>query len=145
MNLGLITACFPRWSLSEVAEWASGIGLTSLECAAWPLRNPQFAATRLALDTERGLDAAKAAAEILASLNMRASCIAYYDNNLHPDIDVRTRAHEHLARCIEAAPLLGCPLVGTFIGRNPTKTFAENLREAESVFPHLVERAGEIV
>ena len=144
MELGLLTACFPDWTLDEVARLASSLGLSSLEIAAWPSQNRQFTATHLALDTERGLDAARAAAETLSGLGMNASCLAYYDNNLHPNPETRARAHEHLMRCIEAAPLLGCSLVGTFIGRDPTKTIAENLREAETLFPALVERAGEV-
>ena len=33
--------------------------------------------------------------------------------------------------------------MGTFVGRDPTKPVAENLREAEKVFARLVDRAGE--
>ena len=39
--------------------------------------------------------------------------------------------------------MLGCPTVGTFVGRDPTRSVAENLREAESVFRPLVDHAGE--
>ena len=77
-------------------------------------------------------------------LGVKPSCIAYYDNNLHPDRVIRATIREHLLRCIDAAPLLGCPLVGTFIGCDPTRTFSENLRDAERIFPLLVERAGEL-
>jgi sugar phosphate isomerase/epimerase len=37
--------------------------------------------------------------------------------------------------------MLGCPTVGTFVGRDPTRTVAENLRDAERIFPPLVARA----
>ena len=144
MELGLLTACFPNWTLERVAQWASSVGISSLEIAAWPTKNRDFTATHLALDAEGGLDAARVAAETIAKAGVRPSCIAYYDNNLHPDEKIRARTHEHLARCIQAAPLLGCPLVGTFIGRNPGKTFAENLRDAERIFPALAQRAGEV-
>jgi sugar phosphate isomerase/epimerase len=49
----------------------------------------------------------------------------------------------HLRRCIDAAAALGGVPVGTFIGRDPGRTVAENLREAERVFPPLVDYAGE--
>ena len=45
--------------------------------------------------------------------------------------------------CIDAAALLGCPTVGTFVGRDPGRSVADNLREAEKVFDPLVSRAGE--
>ena len=44
---------------------------------------------------------------------------------------------------MDAAALLNCPTVGTFIGRHPGRSVAENLRDAEKVFAPLVDRAGE--
>jgi sugar phosphate isomerase/epimerase len=143
MELGLLTACFPSWPLASVARWAAEHGLSTLEIAAWPRENRDFTATHLALDAG-GPDVAKQAAEILDAQGLRPSCIAYYDNNLHPDQAVRDGIHRHLLRCIEAAPLLACPVVGTFIGRDPAKTLRENLREAEAIFPQFVQRAGEL-
>ena len=35
------------------------------------------------------------------------------------------------------------PTVGTFVGRDPTRSVADNLRDAEQVFRPLVDRAGE--
>jgi sugar phosphate isomerase/epimerase len=70
------------------------------------------------------------------------SGIAYYDNNLHPDPEERQAINRHVMACIDAAALLGCPIVGTFVGRDPTLTIAQNLRRAEQLFPPLVERAG---
>ena len=71
------------------------------------------------------------------------SSLAYYDNNLHPDPTERDAVNEHVHRCIDAAARLGCPTVGTFVGRDPGRTVSENLREAEKVFAPLVDHAGE--
>jgi sugar phosphate isomerase/epimerase len=46
-------------------------------------------------------------------------------------------------RCIDAAADLGCPTVGTFVGRHPGRSVRENLADAAEVFAPLVERAGE--
>ena len=46
-------------------------------------------------------------------------------------------------RCIDAAARLGCPTVGTFVGRHPGRSVADNLRDAEEVFAPLVDHAGE--
>ena len=51
--------------------------------------------------------------------------------------------HEHLRKCIDTAADLGGVPVVTFIGRDPGRSVAENLREAERVFPPLVDYAGE--
>jgi sugar phosphate isomerase/epimerase len=69
--------------------------------------------------------------------------LAFYDNNLHPDPDERAAINKHVLACIDAAAKLGVPTVGTFVGRDPMKPVAENLREAEEVFAPLVDRAGE--
>jgi sugar phosphate isomerase/epimerase len=140
MKLGVFTACLPDHNLEQVAGWATRTGYQALEVAAWP---PGF--TRpytpchldvTSFDTDHVLS-------ILASHQIFISSLAYYENNLHPDPEVRGKTHDHLLRCIDAASRLGCPTVGTFVGRDPNKTVADNLREAERVFEPIVERAGE--
>ncbi len=43
-----------------------------------------------------------------------------YRNILHTDSTVRRENYKHLARCLEAADKIGCPMVGTISGsRNP--------------------------
>ena len=143
MKLGFLTACLPGRSLAQICEWAETHAFEALEVAAWPaLGNRPFTATHLEVD---GFDAAAADAtrELFEAHRLECSSIAYYDNNLHPDTEERAAINEHVHRCIDAAALLGCPTVGTFVGRDPHRTVAENLREAESVFSPLVDHAGE--
>ena len=75
--------------------------------------------------------------------DLALSSVAYYDNNLHPDPDERQAVNEHVLKCIDAAALLGCPTVGTFVGRDPGRSVKENLAEAEEVFKPIVDHAGE--
>ncbi len=70
---------------------------------------------------------------------LSVSSLAYYGNNLHPDADERRATNDHVARCIDAAAALGSPTVGTFIGRDPNRSVAENLLDAETIFPPLVD------
>src|SRR5204863_7703057 len=51
--------------------------------------------------------------------------------------------HAHLRRVIDAASALGVGLVGTFVGRDVTKTVVENQRLAERVLPDLVAYAAD--
>jgi sugar phosphate isomerase/epimerase len=69
--------------------------------------------------------------------------LAYYDNNLDPDPAARAANHAHVRACVDAAALLGGVPVGTFVGRDPGRSVAANLREAERVLPPLVDHAGE--
>lgn len=143
MQLGLLTACLPELSLEHIAGWASRHGFQALEVAAWPAEGDRpFTASHLHV-ADFGPDDAEDTVALLAQHGLTLSSLAYYDNNLHPDPGERARVNAHVGACIDAAALLGCPTVGTFIGRDPTQTVAQNLRAAEKIFPPLVERAGE--
>ena len=144
MKLGFITACLPAWSLPRLCTWAADNGYEALEVAAWPdLGDRPFTATHL--NVERFGDAeADATRTVFADHGLELSSLAFYDNNLHPAEAERKAITEHVLRCIEAAALVGCPTVGTFVGRHPGRSVAENLRDAEAVFRPLVDRAGEL-
>ena len=143
MRLGFLTACMPQTELADIAPWAAEAGYEALEVAAWPrIGDRDFTASHLdaARLDDRGVDEVRA---LFDRHGLVMSSIAYYDNNLHPGPDDRRAINDHVAACIEAAARVGCPSVGTFIGRDPGKTVAENLAEAEGVFRPLVELAGE--
>jgi sugar phosphate isomerase/epimerase len=143
VKLGFLTACLPDENLAGIAAWAAGQGYQALEVAAWPKAgNRPFTATHLDVD---GLSAegAEAVNELFARHHLCCSSIAYYDNNLHPDPDERKAVNAHVMRCIDAAAQLGVPSVGTFVGRDPSRTVAENLREAERVFAPIVAHASD--
>jgi sugar phosphate isomerase/epimerase len=143
VKLGFLTACLPDRSLPEIATWAERNGFEALEVAAWPnLGARPFTATHLdvaAFDRQQ----ADETRELLDRHALTLSSIAFYDNNLHPDPAEREAINNHVAACIDAAALLGCPTVGTFVGRHPGRPVAENLRDAEKVFAPLVERAAD--
>ena len=144
MKLGFITACLPDRSLADLCSWSAANGYQALEVAAWPdLGSRPFVATHLDVD---GFGDAEADATrlLFAEHNLELSSLAYYDNNLHPDPAERAAVNAHLGKCIEAAALVGCPTVGTFVGRHPGQSVAENLKAAEGVFQPLVDRAGEL-
>ena len=144
MKLGFLTACLPELSLEQIAEHAGRRGFQALEVAAWPaLGNRPFTATHLAVES---LSQAQAD-DVLAVLDKQAltlSALAYYDNNLHPDPEERRAVNEHVLLCLESAAKLGVPCVGTFVGRDPQRSVADNLAEGEKVFAPLVDRAGEL-
>lgn len=143
MKLGFLTACMPERSLEEIAKWAGDHGFEALELAAWPrIGDRPFTASHL---TAESFDEAEAerVRTALDDNGLELSALAYYDNNLLPDLEQREQILDHLRACIDAARALQCPAVGTFIGRDPARSVAENLREAEEVFPPLVDYAGE--
>jgi sugar phosphate isomerase/epimerase len=143
MKLGFLTACLPDRSLEEIAAWAAEHHFEALEVAAWPdLGDRPFTATHIDV-ADFGEAAADRVRELFDRHRLTLSSLAFYDNNLHPDPTERKAINDHVAACVDAAALLGCPTVGTFVGRDPTRSVAENLKDAEQVFKPLVDRAGQ--
>jgi sugar phosphate isomerase/epimerase len=142
VRLGLLTACLPAEPLEEIAHWAATHGYGALEVAAWPARpGRDWEASHLDLGAF-GPTEADRVRSLLAEHGLSLSAIAYYENNLHEDRAVREETHDHLRRCVDAAQLLGVGLVGTFVGRDVSRTVTENLRLAEEVLPPLVDYAA---
>jgi sugar phosphate isomerase/epimerase len=140
MKLGFLTACLPKRPLADIAAWAAAHDYEALEVAAWPaLGDRPFTATHLDAESYDR----EAVLGLFAEHGLTLSSLAYYDNNLHPDPSERAAINAHVLRCIDAAADLGCPTVGTFVGRHPGRSVRENLADAEAVFAPLVDRAGE--
>ena len=142
MRLGFVTACLPEASLGELAQWAAADGFDSLEVSAWPRNGPGAGPSHLDPSDFAG-GAEDEVRQILSDTGVTISALGYYENNLHYDPDRRSQIHEHLKRCVDAASRLDLASVGTFIGRDVTKSVAENLTVAERVLLPLVEYAGE--
>jgi sugar phosphate isomerase/epimerase len=141
VRLGLLTAPFPRRSLAQVAAWAAGEGFQMLEVACWPAAGAdrrRYAGTSH-IDVTR-LDPGRVR-EVLDEHGLEISALAYYPNNLHPDPRARKAANGHLRKVVDAAAKLDVPVVGTFAGRDQTKTVPENFREFRKVWPRLVDYA----
>lgn len=139
VKLGFLTACLPKLSLAQIADWAVAEGYEALEVAAWPdLGERPFVATHL--DVEK-YDAAEVK-NVFDSRGLKLSSIAFYDNNLHPDEKSREQINNHVLKCINAAAALGVESVGTFVGRDWNRPVRENLKMAEDVFAPLVKHAN---
>ena len=146
MKLGLLTAAFPTLTLDEIADWASANGFEALEVACWPAG--EGAARRYAgvchIDVDALDDAG--AGEIVDGLARRGltiSALAYYPNPLARDPDARAAAQDHLGKVIAAAPKLGVDTVGTFVGRDRTKSLPDSFADFREVWPPLVAHAAE--
>jgi sugar phosphate isomerase/epimerase len=143
MKLGMLTASMPERTLEDIATFAADAGYEALEIAAWPsIGDRPFTASHLKADVFDDAEAERVG-KVLDNNGLTLSALAYYDNNLDPEPDERQAVHAHVRACIDAAAALGGVPVGTFIGRDPSKSVAENLRDAEEVFPPLVDYAGE--
>ncbi len=69
------------------------------------------------------------------------SDIAYFDNLLHDDRAIREKKLGFMRRVFDAAVLLGAPAVCGFVGRDQTKSMAQNLEAFEAIFVPLLKDA----
>ena len=143
MKLGLLTSALGNLGLAEKVSWGKSIGLDALEVACWPKVNARdYSATDLDVQAFSRADAEKVQ-RLFSQTGLEISSLAYYDNNLHHDLSVRTAINNHLRKVIDAAQLLGVPLVGTFLGRNAQTSIEANMDELKPVFGPLVAYAAD--
>ncbi len=84
------------------------------------------------------------AKRVLAALNefkIGLSDIAYFDNMLHEDPDLRKKKHDFMLRVFDAATLLGTNAICGFVGRNQTHGMDQNLSDFEEHFIPLLKEA----
>jgi sugar phosphate isomerase/epimerase len=142
VKLGLLTAAFPDLTLDEVADWASAQGFETLEVACWPSSGgvKRRYAGVCHIDVENfDADSVHATFE---RTGLEISALAYYPNNLDPEPAGRESANTHLRKVVNAAQALGVGIVGTFVGRDKSRSISENLEDFRKVWPPLVEDAG---
>ncbi len=143
MKLGFLTACLPNVSLDELVKFASGQGFNTLELAAWPVDSSRdYQAGQIDAANFNKSEASRVK-DLFAGHNLQISAMAYYDNNLHPDLEQRKKYLKHLKKVIDTAQLLDVKLVGTFVGSRPDKTPDENIKEIGKVFRDLLKYAGD--
>ncbi|MEG0069548.1 MAG: sugar phosphate isomerase/epimerase family protein [Cetobacterium sp.] len=141
MKLGFLTGIMGDIPLEEKIKWAHKIGFETLEVSCWPKANTRdYSGSDI--DIEKFTpEEAKNLKKILKDNAMSIATLAYYDNNLHHDLEKRHAYNNHLLKVIDAAFLLGVRNVGTFIGRDLTLTIEENFDEMVKVFQPILEYA----
>jgi sugar phosphate isomerase/epimerase len=138
VKLGFLTACLPGEPLEDIVSWAAANGYQGLEVAVWPkVVGREWEASHIDVSSFAATDAARVRS-LFAEHGLEISALAYYENNLDADPRRREDIHDHLRACIDAAALLDCGLVGTFVGRDVTMSVRDNLALAESELPPLV-------
>jgi sugar phosphate isomerase/epimerase len=146
MKLGILTAAFPSLSLEEVSTWAGQSRFGAIEVAVWPTGGQvarRYAGT--AHIDVRGLtqSGADRIVDDMANKGLTISSLAFYPNPLDPNPEVSAAAFEHLRHVVRAAEMLKVPVVGTFAGRDKTRSIDENFDTFGKVWPDLVHFAGD--
>jgi sugar phosphate isomerase/epimerase len=95
------------------------------------------------LDLRKPFDKTRAK-RVLAAMDatgVGVTDIAFFDNLLHDDNDLRKKKHEFVVRILDAAAELGLKAICGFVGRNQKLSMDENLSFFEQVFIPLLKEA----
>ena len=141
MKLGFLSASLASVPLEQLVPWAAEAGFDALVLVAWrPARHAREYTPRH-IEAERlTKDGAARIRELMASHGLVISSLAYYDNNLQPNAELRRAAQQHLKKVIDAAALLGVDRVGTFVGGKAVRA-STVLKEAGNYFRGLCKYA----
>ncbi len=145
MKLGFVTAIFPEFSLEQVLAHAAQEGFGCVELMCWPVGKAErrYAGVTHLDVTDFGPAEAARTRELTERFGVEISALGYYPNLLAADETERETGRAHLCKVIEASAALGVNVVTTFIGRDHRKSFEENWRDLEQVWPPLARFAEE--
>ncbi|MDU5336779.1 sugar phosphate isomerase/epimerase family protein [Enterococcus sp.] len=140
MQLGLVSAILDQSDFYEMIDIVAENGLDCVEIACWPAGKAERRYAGVShIDTENlTKEQGEKYKTYAAEKNVAISALAYYPNPLDEDLAKRQLVIDHLYSVIDAAKIMDINLVTTFIGRMPSKTISENLKEVEKVWKPIV-------
>lgn len=140
MQLGLVSAILDQSDFYEMIDIVAENGLDCVEVACWPAGKAERRYAGVShIDTENLTEEqANDYRAYAAEKKVELSALAYYPNPLDEDSEKRKQVIDHLYTVIDAAKRMKINLVTTFIGRMPSKTISENLKEVEKVWKPIV-------
>lgn len=128
MQLGFVSAILPELSLEEVCQVAQAKGYDCIELCCWPVSKAErrYSGVTHVDVTHFDTSEAERVHETVARYGVTISGLGYYPNPLTPNHEEAHAAIEHIKKVIHAAALLGVRQMNTFIGRDWTKSVADN-------------------
>jgi sugar phosphate isomerase/epimerase len=143
MRLGFVSAIFPDLNLEEVLRFAADAGFATVELMCWPAgkADRRYAGvTHVDVATLSETEANRIRS-LFGKFRVSASGLGYYPNPLCADLREAQVYIDHLKAIIEAAPKLKIGQVNTFIGRDHTRSLADNWNLFDERWPTIIEHA----
>jgi sugar phosphate isomerase/epimerase len=140
----------PDLAVEEWLQFAADMGADSIELsAALHPDNSDIPAEAMldpvanTLDLRAPMDADRAKRILAAveSTGVEIADVAFFDDMLHEDLAIRQKKADFIVATMDAAVLLGVSAVCGFVGRDQSKTMAQNLVEFERSFVPLLQAA----
>lgn len=145
LDLGFVSAIMAEKSFEEVMEFASNNRFSCVEIMCWPVGKAErryAGVTHIDVDTldDKRVSEIK---ETIEKTDVYISGLGYYPNPLDPDATKGDYYIDHIKKVIKAASKLGIGVVNTFIGRDPSKNIADNLKLFAEKWPSIIKTAEE--
>jgi sugar phosphate isomerase/epimerase len=146
MQLGFMSAIVPDLSLVEVFSLGQAIGYSCVEVMCWPpgKADRRYAGVTHIDVTSFEKEDARRVLDLAQKAGITISGLGYYPNLLSPHEEEGKIAQSHLKRVIRAASLLGIGVVGTFVGRDWTRSVEDNWPRFLGVWKDMMEYADSL-
>lgn len=140
MQLGFVSAIVPDLALEEVLGFAGKTGYECVELMCWPKGAADRRYAGVTHIDVNALDDSSISRihDQLASSGVAISGLGFYPNLLTPDEQESQAGVAHLKRVIQGAQKLNVPVVGTFIGRDWTRSVDDNWPRFRAIWPDLI-------
>lgn len=140
MKLGFVSAILPDLSLEEVIRFAADEGFQCVERMCWPKGKAERRYAGVTHIDVAGFNEndARHVSDLLERTGVEISGLGYYPNPLTPDHREADIYIEHIKQVIQAAKRLGINQMNTFIGRDWTKSVADNWPRFREVWKPLI-------
>lgn len=140
MKLGLVSAILDWMSFEEMIDTISKLGYDCVEVACWPGGKAERRYAGVSHIDVDSLDDEKAEyiKEYCRNRQVEISALAFYPNAMDADLEKQAANISHLKKVIAAADKLGVGVVTTFIGRDQTKTVAQNMALFKEIWPDII-------
>ena len=143
MKLGFVSAILADLALEEVLAFASEAGFGVVELMCWPAGKAErryAGVTHLDAAAMTDADVERVHA-LLKQHAIGVSALGYYPNPLVADEREADIYITHLKHVLSAAQKLGVTQVNTFVGRDHTRSLADNWKLFDERWPAIVRHA----
>lgn len=143
LKFGLLTAILPDESYESVIDYMQQVGFQCAEVCCWPKGKAirRYAGITHLDVNNLTLDELKAKQKYASDKGITISSLGYYPNPLDANEEAALAAREHIIKLIDTSADLGINMVTTFMGRDKTKNFEENLALVQPVWEPIIKHA----
>lgn len=146
MKLGLASAILPDYSFEQIIDLVASKGLGCVELMCWPKGKAlrRYAGVTHIDADDMPEEKIKYYCSYAEKKKVTISALGYYPNTMDADLKKREVYIRHIYKLIDLSHVMKINAVNTFIGRNLSKNFEDNIEEMIEVWTPIVKYAHEL-